>query len=371
MRNLIKENRAITIGALVVTIIIILILSSVAISLITGKDGLFSMTYQAGEDYTNSTRNEFMQMTEYHDKIDEIINYNKDGIITNDEYKYLKSKLIEWDNKRNVENLQLVFAKKTTGTEYRKGSYTLNFALEENKVYYIECYYIFTGGNSPIDALSLKGNANNLVFSQDLTVLGTYGPFIKIKTGSATNSSVKMTTGQSNNGNTFLGHFCFYAYSAECSKNASISIDYEMIDNIINNDNIEVTREIYNNLVSLMNNEEKMLKIEDFQLAFNKKTSGSETRKTSYALSFSLEKEKVYYIDCYYFFAGGNTPYNPQTATATINNLSFSTDITVLGEIGGLIKIKTGTSDSSKVTIATGTTASTGYQGHLYFYVYE
>jgi len=53
-----RENKGITLVALVITIIIMLILAGVAISAISGADGLFERAKSVGERYNNSSKNE-------------------------------------------------------------------------------------------------------------------------------------------------------------------------------------------------------------------------------------------------------------------------------------------------------------------------
>ena len=57
-RRIIKEVKGITLVALVVTIIVLLILSGVAISLSLGDDGIFKRAKEGAKTYQNASRNE-------------------------------------------------------------------------------------------------------------------------------------------------------------------------------------------------------------------------------------------------------------------------------------------------------------------------
>ena len=57
-----EKNKGITLVALVITVIILLILAGVALSLITGQEGLFSKARQAGTSYNEASQNELNEM---------------------------------------------------------------------------------------------------------------------------------------------------------------------------------------------------------------------------------------------------------------------------------------------------------------------
>ena len=58
IRKIKEEIKGITLVALVVTIIVLLILSGVAISLSIGEDGIFKRTGEGAETYKNASENE-------------------------------------------------------------------------------------------------------------------------------------------------------------------------------------------------------------------------------------------------------------------------------------------------------------------------
>ena len=72
-----KKNNGITLIALVITVIILLILAGVALSLITGQDGLFDKARQAGTSYNEASKNEANTVNQL------ISEMNKDGSSNN------------------------------------------------------------------------------------------------------------------------------------------------------------------------------------------------------------------------------------------------------------------------------------------------
>ena len=62
--NRIKSSKAITLIALVVTIVILLILSGVSIAILTGKNGVINQAKDAKEKYEQSSSNEESELNE-------------------------------------------------------------------------------------------------------------------------------------------------------------------------------------------------------------------------------------------------------------------------------------------------------------------
>lgn len=61
---MLKEQKGITLVALVITVIVLLILAGVAMSMITGQEGLFERTNEAANTYKGSQENEKNQYNE-------------------------------------------------------------------------------------------------------------------------------------------------------------------------------------------------------------------------------------------------------------------------------------------------------------------
>lgn len=68
-----KQNKAITLVALVITVVVMLILAGVAIAAVVDGDGLFSKTRQATETYENAAREENDKIQSMINQIDEIL----------------------------------------------------------------------------------------------------------------------------------------------------------------------------------------------------------------------------------------------------------------------------------------------------------
>ncbi|MBO5478233.1 MAG: type II secretion system protein [Clostridia bacterium] len=69
-----REEKGVTLVALVVTIIILLILAAVTISLTLGQDGIITKAQQAGKNYLNAQEYEQQQLAEFTNQTENIIN---------------------------------------------------------------------------------------------------------------------------------------------------------------------------------------------------------------------------------------------------------------------------------------------------------
>ncbi len=74
MKKIKKEIKGITLVALVVTIIVLLILSGVAISLSIGEDGIFKRAQDASKIYENASQNELIEIEKVSNYIDNHLN---------------------------------------------------------------------------------------------------------------------------------------------------------------------------------------------------------------------------------------------------------------------------------------------------------
>ena len=87
-----KENRGITLVALIITIIILLILAGISIASLTGN-GLFEKAKLAKEKQENAEIKEEATLGDYENSINDVIAGNRDNItISKDEYEALKKK---------------------------------------------------------------------------------------------------------------------------------------------------------------------------------------------------------------------------------------------------------------------------------------
>ena len=90
-----KEIQGITIISLVVTIIILLILSGITITILTGENGIIKQAVRAKENTKVAENEEQKQI----DEMQEFMEANGNDYIKNDELdenKYLKTFITEW-----------------------------------------------------------------------------------------------------------------------------------------------------------------------------------------------------------------------------------------------------------------------------------
>ena len=71
------RNKGITLIALVVTIIVILILSGISLSILTGNNGILSKTQEAKEKTAEAQNIEIISMALYEKQIDDNFNSNE------------------------------------------------------------------------------------------------------------------------------------------------------------------------------------------------------------------------------------------------------------------------------------------------------
>ena len=69
-----KEEKGITLVALVVTIIVLLILAGVAISLSIGNNGIFNRAQNAADTWRNAEANEATTMNQFDKDFDSVYN---------------------------------------------------------------------------------------------------------------------------------------------------------------------------------------------------------------------------------------------------------------------------------------------------------
>ena len=85
-----RENKGITLVALVITIIILLILAGISIQAITNT-GLFNMAEEVRKESYNGQKEENNILTSYDEKIDEIVGSRDTVTISKEEYETLKN----------------------------------------------------------------------------------------------------------------------------------------------------------------------------------------------------------------------------------------------------------------------------------------
>ena len=88
MKNMFKNNKAITLIALIITIVILIILAGVVISLSLGNNGLFNKAKEAKEKYLNAQDYEESQIAQTTNEIDSYTGYTTEGTLKSEDVSY-------------------------------------------------------------------------------------------------------------------------------------------------------------------------------------------------------------------------------------------------------------------------------------------
>lgn len=166
-----KQNRGITLVALVITIIILLILSGLTISALTGS-GLFGKAGEAVDKYGSAQNRENLELSKYEDYINGYINGTR-GTITIDEdsYNALISKINLLENNYNtlskeMEKISASKAEIETGTYIGTGTYgsanknSITFSKAPKLVYLAPKDGYYYDGNQATSTIFIAGGAS-------------------------------------------------------------------------------------------------------------------------------------------------------------------------------------------------------------------
>lgn len=127
MKNIRKQEKGITLIALVVTIIVLLILAGVSIQMLTGQNGILNRAGEAAIENEIANVAETIELLSMNQTMDSVLE-NTDGDILD----YLSSQGII--NEQNIIDTQKLLG---TNTKYGKGTTTDVFKLENGKIVYI------------------------------------------------------------------------------------------------------------------------------------------------------------------------------------------------------------------------------------------
>ena len=159
-----RQNKGITLVALVITIIILLILAGVSITALTKSDLLKNAktTKNATENAQNT---ENMALAEYQDKIDQYIESGRDVALSDEVKSYIDNKVLEVEK---VEITDLVSDWKIEkNNSVKKGDIVyLDFTITKNSSW-------STGWNYGIGKIPILENCQNKYY--DLTLNGWEG----------------------------------------------------------------------------------------------------------------------------------------------------------------------------------------------------
>lgn len=138
INNKIKENKAITLIALVITMIILLILAGVAISILS-NNGIFERAKETKDKWQNAQNEEEMQIAKYSNEIDSYVDGNRETVtIPKKEYEILINlssysttpqkvgKFLDDDLYRKT----VIYNEATSGTSASPGSYEIPHSIE-------------------------------------------------------------------------------------------------------------------------------------------------------------------------------------------------------------------------------------------------
>ena len=120
----IKDMKAITLIALVITIVILIILAGVLVSITLGNNGLFNKAKLGKELYANAQDYEDTQIAKTANEIDSHVSGNRETIMVDkDEYEQMKSYINDLKNNRwntliNIEGLSDNTGAKTDYTSF-------------------------------------------------------------------------------------------------------------------------------------------------------------------------------------------------------------------------------------------------------------
>lgn len=100
MKNLFKEKKAITLIALIITIVVLIILAGVLINISLGNNGLINKAKTAKEMYTNAQAQEELDIAKMTNNIDGYVGGERNGI-TSQQYNDLLKRIEKLEDKTN------------------------------------------------------------------------------------------------------------------------------------------------------------------------------------------------------------------------------------------------------------------------------
>ena len=210
-RNGIKDNKAITLVALVVTIIVLIILATVSISLLLGDHGLLKMAREARDNYAVAANEEMAGFIDIEDTMENLIKYSDEEDKTENSPAVptgkMKVEYVTWAESNETAGMYLETATETKPDgwyNYQEGKWanikTTSFNANENSTKNI-AYWVWipryayqvpvrptssnNSENPEFNIAFLKGNTYEAINEEDLKG-GT------IKTKAETSSGVSI-----------------------------------------------------------------------------------------------------------------------------------------------------------------------------------
>ena len=170
--KLLKENKAITLIALVITIIVLLIIAAVTLNLVLGENGLFSKAKQAKEDYKTAEENEELKMAQLYNQMNEYISGNSRDTFTftaEELQTYVDGKINDAIKIEKLSNNSITFNSEYINTSssntyldiYKSGKTVfIDFCLELKKD-------VGTNGVNMISGLPKTVTSNGIFYGRD------------------------------------------------------------------------------------------------------------------------------------------------------------------------------------------------------------
>ena len=144
MRNMLKNNKAITLIALIITIVILIILAGVVISLSLGNNGLFNKAQEAKEKYLNAQDYEETELGKIDNKINSYVSGTRDEELEGAKMRLLLSIQSTENNGKNVGTYDVSTFDQTSDTLYTQANNYIQYD-STNKCYIakVSGWYIF------------------------------------------------------------------------------------------------------------------------------------------------------------------------------------------------------------------------------------
>lgn len=162
------REKGITLIALVITIVVLIILATVAIQLSLGNNGIFNRAKTAKEQYQNAQDYEKTEIAKTKNQIDSYVDGNRNIALSDEIKNYIDNKIEE---SRNIEIVN--FTTPSSASNWVKiADYPSGFTKDNSIMIYGYCYLDNTNENV---VLPYCGSSGSSYFGLELRTSGIYG----------------------------------------------------------------------------------------------------------------------------------------------------------------------------------------------------
>lgn len=133
MRKLTNKEKGITLISLVITIIVLIILATISINLILGKNGIIKRAIKGKKDYQQATNEEKIELANYSNKIDKYISNTRENENTSLSYSLDEKVAGTWVDGTTIFEKTYIIHINTDG--YRAGTVNANIENLDKIVY--------------------------------------------------------------------------------------------------------------------------------------------------------------------------------------------------------------------------------------------